>query len=172
MILFLNVLYWKYYTVTCNFTCGNALIFIENCNAGILRFGVILKYIKSNIMYKFTKVAFVSRARSKVKDGDTTLISHGFEIRLETGRKIERGERWRREGRKREPPRSRSGGLLFRSLRLECERENALLREIFNGNFSKLEKQQENYTVQEKTLFVIVGKTSMSLSLPSIVFVS
>lgn len=52
---------------------------------------MILKYIKSNIMYKFTKVAFVSRARSKVKDGDTTLVSHGFEIRLETGRKIERG---------------------------------------------------------------------------------
>lgn len=56
-------------------------------------------------MYKFTKVAFVSRARSKVKDGDTTLVSHGFEIRLETGRKIEREERDGGEKEERESPR-------------------------------------------------------------------
>lgn len=92
-----------------------------------------------------------------MRDCETTLavVSHGFEVRLETGREIEGGEMQSREkGREieRESTRNRPSFLFVRTRR---ERENAnapCLAKYLMLYFAKypLEKLNENYTVKKR----------------------
>lgn len=105
---------------------------MENCNARLsCVFGdfEIVKYLE---FYNLQVQLSFRDPDPRVKDSGTTLVSHGLKIRLETGCKIrEKSEAEERRKKERAPAERRPS---FPFVQTRCERENALLRETFNGN--------------------------------------
>lgn len=89
---------------------------MENCNAPTTLCFDDFELFKYLQFYNAQAQLSLRDPDPRVKDSGTTLVSHGFEIRLETGCKI-REKSKTEERRKREPP--WSGGLLLHSLRLD-----------------------------------------------------